>query len=108
MDPSPATTQRGAPAPLWRPPHILQSLCSTVEAPLRAVRGRIQRGGRSPLIGRCGGWSLGGGHSRKCPPPMRAFGYFSHEVRVTRGTGPEAPKGFVKKHIFPPPGDGRI
>ena len=37
MDPSPATTQRGAPAPLWKPPHILQSLCSPVEAPRRAA-----------------------------------------------------------------------
>ena len=68
---------------------------------LRGV-GRIQRGGRSPLIGRCGGWSLGGGHSRKCPPPMRVFGHFLSVQKVTRvwageaqalrGTGPEAPK----------------
>ena len=35
VTPSSATTQRGAPAPLWKPPHILQSLCSTVEAPRR-------------------------------------------------------------------------
>ena len=54
--------------------------------------GRIQRGGRSPLIGRCGGWSLGGGHSRKCPPPMRPFGDFSGEGKVTRGVGVEPPR----------------
>ena len=61
----------------------------------RTVRGRIQRGGRSPLIGRCGGWSLGGGHSRKCPPPMRPFGDFSGEGKVTRGVGVEPPlKGY--------------
>ena len=55
-------------------------------------RGRIQRGGRSPLIGRCGRRFLGGGHSRKCPPPKRAFAYFSHERKVGRGTGVKPPK----------------
>src|SRR5699024_8674646 len=55
-------------------------------------RGRIQRGGRSPLIGRCGRRFLGGGHSRKCPPPERAFAYFSHERKVSQGTGVKPPK----------------
>ena len=65
------------------------------------AEGRIQRGGRSPLIGRCGGWSLGGGHSRKCPPPMRPFGDFSGEEKSPgvwgwnpheKGTGAEGPE----------------
>ena len=103
VTPSSATTQRGAPAPLWNPPHDLPMSCPTMEAPCRIGWGRIQRGGRSPLIGRCGGWFLRGGHSRKCPPPMRPFGYFSGEGKVPRGTGPEAPRGFGRRHVsFPP------
>src|SRR5699024_1048173 len=35
---------------------------------------------------------LGGGHSRKCPPPERAFAYFSHERKVSQGTGVKPPK----------------
>src|SRR5699024_6709791 len=58
-------------------------------------RGRIQRGGRSPLIGRCGGRFLGGGHSRKCPPPKCPFGYFSDKRKVTRGVGAEPPQNEV-------------
>src|SRR5699024_12253162 len=69
----------------------------------RTVRGRIQRGGRSPLIGRCGGWFLGGGHSRKCPPPMRPFGYFSGEGKVPRGMGLEAPKSLRHGGGYPIP-----
>ena len=89
--PPPRRHKGGRMPPFGNPRISLQPLCSTVEAPRRTVRGRIQRGGPSPLIGRCGGWSLGGGHSRKCPPPMRAFGYFSHERKVTQGTGLKAP-----------------
>ena len=51
-------------------------------------------------------------------PPVRFFGYFLSAQKVTRdwageaqnlrGPGTQPPKGFGKKHIFPPPGDGRI
>ena len=62
-----------------------------------------KRGPQPPHWSLRGGWSLGGGHSRKCPPPKCPFGYFSDKRKVTRGTGPEAPKGFGKKHVsFPP------
>ena len=79
-------------------------------------RGRIQRGGRSPLIGRCGRRFLGGGHSRKCPPPKRVFGYFLHEQKVTRVWAGEArepsnrmaPTREKKMFLSHPPGDGRI
>ena len=54
--------------------------------------GENPKRGPQPLIGRCGGWSLGGGHSRKCPPPMRPFGDFSGEGKVTRGVGVEPPR----------------
>ena len=43
MDPTPTTTQRGAHAPLWKPPHNLRSLCSTVEAPRRACPPGVRR-----------------------------------------------------------------
>ena len=84
-------TKGGASPPLETPAYPPVSLFDGGSAFQDWGWGRIQRGGRSPLIGRCGGWSLGGGHSRKCPPPMRAFGYFSHERKVTRDTGRGAP-----------------
>ena len=91
---SSATTQRGAPAPLWKPPHNLRPLCSTVEVPLRAcgAGGESKEGAAAPSLVVAGGWSLGGGHSRKCPPPMRPFGDFSGEGKVTRGVGVEPPR----------------
>ena len=94
VTPSSATTQRGAQAPLWKPPHNLRPLCSTVEVPLRAcgAGGESKEGAAAPSLVVAGGWSLGGGHSRKCPPPMRPFGDFSGEGKVTRGVGVEPPR----------------
>ena len=79
------------------------------------MRGNPKGGMRPPLC-RCGGWFLGGGHSRKCPPPMRAFAYFSHEGKVGQGPGVKPPRGceqnrsdsgeeILRSH---PPGDTRI
>ena len=55
VTPSSATTQRGAPAPLWKPPHNLRSLCSTVEAPRRDCWGENPKRGPQPPH-----WSLRG------------------------------------------------
>ena len=59
MYPTPATTQRGAHAPLWKPPHNLRSLCSTVEAPPRAdgAGGESKEGAAAPSLVVAGGGS---------------------------------------------------
>ena len=127
MDPTPTTTQRGAPAPLWKPPHKLKPFCSTVEASRRTVRGRIQRGGRSPLIGRRGGGIHKGGTPSKGSLPYAVFwslfvrtksdpGHGAGEAPYSRGTGAEPPKAidqngtYSEEKIFlsHPPADGRI
>src|SRR5699024_10260176 len=69
-----------------------------------------------PPLCRCGRRFLGGGHSRKCPPPKRAFAYFSHEGKVGQGPGVKPPRGceqncsdLGKEMLLPhPPGDTRI
>src|SRR5699024_1156636 len=55
--------------------------------------GSIQRGGGGPLIGRREVGVKGEGHPRKCPFPLRPFGYFSGEGKVPGGVwGRAAPK----------------
>src|SRR5699024_3082128 len=74
------------------------------------------KGGMRPPLCRCGRRFLGGGHSRKCPPPKRAFAYFSHEGKVGRGPGVKSPRGCESnrsdsgEEMLPslPPGDTRI
>ena len=90
--------------PLWKPPHKLKPFCSTVETSRRTVRGRIQRGGRSPLFGRRGGGIHKGGTSSKGSLPYAVFWSLFVRTKSDPGCGAwEAPKGFGKKHIsFPP------
>ena len=95
VTPSSATTQRGAQAPLWKPPHNLRSLCSSVEAPLRTCRagGESKEGAAAPSLVVVGVGSIREGPHRKGPSLVRLFGYFFGVEKVTRGTGLEAPKG---------------
>ena len=102
VTPSSATTQRGAPAPLWKPPHILQSLCSTGEAPRRAVRGRIQRGGRSPPL-----WSLRGvvlrrGTQSKVSPSYACFWLLFSREKSDLRYGAGGPERLRKETCFFP------
>ena len=91
VTPSSATTQRGAPAPLWKPPHNLRSLCSSVEAPLRTCRagGESKEGAAAPSLVVVGVGSIREGPHRKGPSLVRLFGYFFGVEKVTRGTGAE-------------------
>ena len=52
----------------------------------------FQRGTGVPICVVVGVGYIGEGPHRKGPAPMRAFGYFSHERKVTRGPGLEAPR----------------
>ena len=70
--------------------------------------GGIQRGAFTPLCVVAGVGFIGEGPHRKGPAPMRVFGYFLHEQKVTRGVGLKAPSGFGKKHVSLPPGGRRI
>src|SRR5699024_12872045 len=54
--------------------------------------GGIQRGTGVPLCVVVGGGFLRGRGSRNTLPLKRAFGYFSHERKVTRGPGAEPPQ----------------
>ena len=47
--------------------------------------------GASPLCVVAGVGFIGEGPHRKGPAPMRVFGYFLHEQKVTQGTGLKAP-----------------
>ena len=59
--------------------------------------------GASPLCVVVGEGYIGEGPHQKGPAPMRPFGYFSGEGKVSRGSGAEPPQGFGKKHVsFPP------
>ena len=91
VTPSSATTQRGAPAPLWKLPHNLRSLCSSVEAPLRTCRagGESKEGAAAPSLVVVGEGYIREGPHRKGPSLVRLFGYFFGVEKVTRGTGAE-------------------
>ena len=91
VTPSSATTQRGAQAPLWKPPHNLRSLCSSVEAPLRTCRagGESKEGAAAPSLVVVGEGYIREGPHRKGPSLVRLFGYFFGVEKVTRGTGAE-------------------
>ena len=91
MAPSSTTTQRGAQAPLWKPPHNLRSLCSSVEAPLRTCRagGESKEGAAAPSLVVAGEGYIREGPHRKGPSLVRLFGYFFGVEKVTRGTGAE-------------------
>ena len=54
--------------------------------------GDSTRGAGAPLCVVSGEGYIGEGPHRKGPFPMRVFGYFLHEQKVTRGTGLKAPK----------------
>ena len=54
--------------------------------------GGFQRGTGVPLCVVAGGGFLRGRGSRNTLPLKRAFGYFSHERKVTRGPGAEPPQ----------------
>ena len=91
VTPSSATTQRGAPAPLWKPPHNLRSLCSSVEAPLRTCRagGESKEGAAAPSLVVAGEGYIREGPHRKGPSLVRLSGYFFGVEKVTRGTWAE-------------------
>ena len=59
---------------------------------LSAMQGGFQRGTDVPLCVVAGVGSIGEGPHRKGPAPVRVFGYFLHEQKVTQGTGLKAPK----------------
>ena len=63
----------------------------------RTVRGRIQRGGRSPLIGRRGGGVHRGGTPSKGSLPYACFCLLFHEGKVGRGAG-RSPRGISISH----------
>ena len=92
MYPTPATTQRGAHAPLWKPPHNLRSLCSTVEAPPRAdgAGGESKEGPQPPH------WSLRGvvlrrGTQSKVSPSYACFCQLFPRRKSWSGCGAESP-----------------
>ena len=58
---------------------------------LQGWLGGIQRG-RAPFVSSRKRGSRGRNPIERVSPPVRVFGYFLHEQKVTRGTGPEAPK----------------
>ena len=91
VTPPSTTTQRGAQAPLWKPPHNLRSLCSSVEAPLRTCRagGESKEGAAAPSLVVVGEGYIREGPHRKGPSLVRLFGYFFGVEKVTRGTGAE-------------------
>ena len=56
------------------------------------ARGGIQRETGVPRCVVVGVGFIGEGPHRKGPAPMRVFGYFLHEQKVTRGSGVEPPQ----------------
>ena len=87
---------------------------------IRRTTGQVEilRGipkGASPLCVVVGGGFLRGRGSRNTLPLKRAFGYFSHERKVTRGPGAEPPQRLRAesqrlggRNVSPPPGGTRI
>ena len=92
MYPSPATTNEGAAAPSLDSPPALQVLrgASTDEQRDRRLCGGFQRGACAPLCVVADEGVTGEKPHRKGFSPVRVFGYFLHEQKVTRVRAGEA------------------
>src|SRR5699024_1389423 len=77
----------------------------------------VSKGGRPPPFASSWGWGSQGRDPIERVPPCAPFcllfrrgksrpGYGAGEAPCNRGTGPETPKGFGKKHVFPRPAMG--